>query len=308
MSHGREIVALMKEIEVMPEFRLYTQIRDLEMSEFTFLGNYADLERNINVLCGESTPTQIFAVRNRDRLEAVMFHIARQLHNFVAASSSLIDHTRNLYNKLNVGKGKKLFSEYQTRVDRDFATDSLAQFVNGLRKYCQHYRMPAIVLATVYPTMQEPPQRAIMLQKPQLLEFDGWNSHAKRYLEQMPDRVELLAVATTYREKVEAFHNWFGERERAIFAPEIQRFREKEQRRVTMTLEDMIDAYTGQGSPLTKEDCFLSLFISQDYVELEQTLPDSRERVDKIIEIIERNVPISDEMKNKIIALFQPVP
>ncbi len=223
MAHGQDIVALMKEIEVMPEFQLYAHIRDLGMCRFTVLGNYTDLEPDINVLCGQSTPTQIFAVRNPDRPEAVIFHIARQLHNFLAASSSLIDHTRNLYNELNVGKGKKPFPEYQARVDRDFATDPLAQFVNGLRKYCQHCRMPAIVLATVYPTMQEPPQRAIMLQKPQLLEFDGWNAPAKRYLEQMPDRVELLTVAIAYREKVEAFHNQFGERERALLAPEIQR-------------------------------------------------------------------------------------
>ena len=125
MSHGREIVALMKEIEVMPEYQLYTQIRDLGMSEFTFLGNYADLERDINVLCVPSTPTQIFAVRNRDRLEAVMLHIARQLHNFVAAAVSLIDHTRNLYTKLNVAKGKKPFPEYQARVNQDFGADLL---------------------------------------------------------------------------------------------------------------------------------------------------------------------------------------
>ncbi len=75
-----------------------------------------------------------------------------------------------------------------------------------------------------------------------------------------------------------------------------------------MTIEDVISAYTGLGSPLTKEDCFLSLLISQDYAELEQPLPDSRKRADKIIEIIERQVSISEDMKSKIIALFQPAP
>lgn len=147
-----------------------------------------------------------------------------------------------------------------------------------------------------------------MLHKPHLLEFDKWNPQAKRYLGTMPDRLELVVVAGAYRDKVVAFREWFGERERAIFADEIGRFKEKERRRVALTLEDEIDAYMARVSPLSKEECFVSLFDSRDYAELERTLPDSRERADKVIEIIEREVPISNDMKGKIIALFQPTP
>lgn len=300
----------MREIEAMPEYHLFSQIRDLGMSEFTLLGNYADLEAAIKSLCDPEAPPQIFHLRNRDRQEAVMYHIARHLHNFVAASSSLIEHTRRLYRKLNEGKGtgKRPFSEYQVEVNRVFRDDPLAQFVNGLRNYCQHYRMPAIVLATTNTGPQNTLQRTIMLHKPHLLEFDRWEPPARRYLDTMPDRVELLAVAGAYRDKVEKFHTWFGDRERAIFAEEIGRFKEKERQRVLMTIEDDIDARMVNVSPLSKEECFVSMFDSRDYAELHQTLADSRERADKVIELLEREVLLPDKVKDKIIVMFQPSP
>lgn len=307
MSRGREIVGLMKEIQAMPEYQLYTQIRDLGMSEFTFLGNYADLEAAINVLCAPSAPPQIFQVRNRDRLDAVMLHIARHLHNFVAASFSLIEHTRNLYRDLNDGKGKKQFPDYQPRVDRDFKHDPLSQFVGCLRNYCQHYRVPAIILSTTNTGPNGALERTIMLDKRQLLQYDRWNAAAKRHLNTMPDRVALLTVAAAYRDKVVSFHDWFGARERTIFASEISRFKAKEGRRAMMTIEDEIDAYSAGISPFAKkEDCFLSMFDSREYAELEQTLPDSRERADKVIEILERDLALTGSLKNKIIGLFQP--
>jgi hypothetical protein len=41
----------MKQIEVMPACHLSPQVRDLGISDFTFVDNYADLGAAVNALC-----------------------------------------------------------------------------------------------------------------------------------------------------------------------------------------------------------------------------------------------------------------
>jgi len=60
--------------------------------------------------------------------------------------------------------------------------------------------------------------RNLALSKADLLEFDGWNVDAKRYLQAAPERIALLSVVTSYLDAVRAFYAWMLQRQADIHA------------------------------------------------------------------------------------------
>ncbi len=136
MSRGHRIQQLMHELQHMPEYQFHTEMEDFWISVYIFEQNYKELREVIGFLESDPRADSLFTMKNRDKLNARGREVIRRLHNFVAAAMSLIDHTRRLYDKLYAGNNS--FPDYKDRVERDFASDPLSQFVKCLRQYCQH--------------------------------------------------------------------------------------------------------------------------------------------------------------------------
>lgn len=157
----------------MPEYKLYQDFASLDLSIYTFHKNYVALNTILTFLASDERADLFFAVRNRDKLAQVGRDVVCYIHNYVASALSLIDHTRNLYNKLYVPAQQ--FPDYQERVTAEFVQDPLAQFVVCLRLYCQHYKAPNITVETTYPNgFNARPVRRILLALTDLQTFDGW--------------------------------------------------------------------------------------------------------------------------------------
>ncbi len=307
MSRGLEILKLMRELRDMPEYELYTQLQGFSVSIYTFDKNYLELVKLISFLASDPKADYLFWLRNRDKLMLVMRDIIRLTHNYVAAALSLIDHTRRLYSKLYTEDG--LFPDYQSRVRSEFAHDPLSQFVKGLRQYCQHYRAPNLYVTTTWKRGDERESRTFNLHKDDLATFEGWSATARKYLDEVDEKVDILVVATEYREKVIAFYRWFQTRQAEIHSSDIRRFKEKEAQLLSLMLEDKIDmvfAESRQGLPHRKDDVFTSIFTSREFDELEGIPRRSLERPLRAIELLEeRFFPITEKMKQRIIELYK---
>lgn len=307
MSRGKRILELMQELAEMPEYQLVMQLQGLSISIYTFDRNYADLCNLITFLASDPRADSLFGLRNRDQLMLVMKDIIRLLHNYVASALSLIDHTRRLHKKLYADSGD--FPDYQSRINRDFAQDPLSQFVRDLRRYCQHYRAPNLDVTESWNRGDERVSRTVNLLVEDLRMFEDWSATATRYLDTAGEKVDVLEVATHYRNKVIAFYEWFQSRQGEIHAEEIQRFREKERELLLLMLEDEIDicfAKSRQGIPYRKEEIFLSIFTSKEFEEIDSIPPDSNRRSARAIELLEeRYFPVPEEIKQKIHRLYQ---
>ncbi len=312
MSKKPSLEDLTDELNQLPGKRILQELRGLDLSVFTLVNNYNDFKRLIGFLTTDPRANHLLAVRNRDQLDETFMHIARLLHNFVAAVKSLVDHTNTLHKKLNVGPNKlniepKPFLEYKARISTEFAQDALSQFVQRLRNYCQHYRLPVVGLKISIVPSASLESKAIHLSKTGLLESsDMWTDLAKQFLSQQPEEIDILRIVTDYCNKVNAFQDWFQQREREIFAEEVAEFMDKQAEKFRLRIELEIDARKDFHGiyPLRKEDVFLYVFSSQDFDVLEKTPPDSFERAEKAISIVESYFPISQELKDKIKALY----
>jgi len=301
MSKGRQIVALIQEIQDSPEYELFISLRGFNISIFIFEKNFEDLNKLISMLTNDSKYQYLYSLRNRDKLHEVMAHIIRMIHNFVASSLSLIDHTRRVYKNLYEKTGK--FEDYQTRIEIEFINDPLSQFIKGLRQYCQHYKSPDLSITTNWQQINEKETRVVELLKDDLIAFEGWNVNAKAYLDSLDKKINIIEIAQIYRTKVLEFYEWFKNRQMEIHQEEFKTLHEKELRLLTLKLENKIETALNQKKmniSHESDEIFLSIFTSAEFNELKKFSIDPSVRVERAIELLELHLPVSDNLKTQI--------
>jgi len=304
-----DLLGLRQEIMNMPEFHARQKLRGLELSLYTFDHNYGELRNLIVLLSNDPSTEPLMYQRNRDQLHAVLREILRLLHNFVAATMSLVEHTRNLYKEMYRPRG--LFRDYQDRVKRDFAHDPLCQFVQDLRNFLLHYRVPQISFSVHIEhadanKLQE--HRLVCLLKDDLRGWNGWTALAKKYLHDTVEEISLLDVIEGYRSRVIQFYQWFLARHLEIDAQDIERLEEKERVLFLAWLVEDIKfwyAQRDQGLPADKNEVFIQIFRSNEFAELDKTPPDSDARASRAIELLQEHFDVPEEIRDMIVRLYR---
>ncbi len=300
------VLDLQDELRRMPEYELYRSLKKLHSSIYIFDKNYSELHDMIAFLSRDPRARHLFWQRNQDQLESALIEVIRLLHNYVAAAQSLIDHTRRLHRKLSGTSAK--FKDYQVRIKSDFEHDTLSQFIKCLRQYCQHYKAPNINFTVNWVHTEATETRTLNLLVADLRTFDGWSPPARKFLDAAGDRINIEEVTTLYRNKVTAFYQWFYSRQAEIHAEELKRVKQKDNELHLLHLETMIDTILntrGQGLPFRKEDAFLSILGSQEIEELASDSSNAAKSAAHAIELVEKYLPLSDEIKQKIIRLYE---
>jgi hypothetical protein len=305
--HQPSMGQLMDEILAMPEYKLRQDLLGFNISIYIFDTNYTELRRIIEFLTDDPNGQLLTAARNQDMLHNVQIDVLRRLHNFVASTQSLIDHTRRIHDKLYGDSG--IFPEYKAQVDARFVNDPLSQFVQRLRQYCQHYKAPDIGIKVSVQGAEGGfvERRVVFLGLGNLREFDGWNTPAKLYMNGLPEEVDVLGVVTQYRDKVIEFYRWFQFRQLEIHASELARFEAKQTELALLKLEWNVNACLNNKSdmPFRGEEIYIGILSSQELEELEKISSHSPERLSRAIELVEQRLPIPATLKGEITDLYQ---
>lgn len=213
---------LNEELAARPDMKLRQQGESIKLSNYIFDTNYSELKTLLDFYINDSKPETLAFSSDRDGLYVIQLDILRQLHNFVAASLNLIDHTRNLYQELYRDSGK--FTDYPKKIRKEFVTDPLSQFAQGLSKYLQHNSPPEIVVEESFSqnAYEKPtPKKRVLIYTSDLVAFDGWNRMANKYMNK--PAIDLLEMADSYRIKVFDFQRWFMDRQDEIQVEQLER-------------------------------------------------------------------------------------
>jgi hypothetical protein len=175
-----------------------------------FNANEQELRRHFLRFKHPQALLELWDVTHRERFDAFLDETDRLLHNYLAAASSLADHTMRLWSKypprdLAVTEG------YNRRVAEAFSRSPLANFIQGLRNLTLHRTLP-VIQGTMSFTGGDSPSltSATVLKKDALLAWDGWKGGAKEYLTQAPDSIDIEHVVAEYTQAVHEFNEWFG--------------------------------------------------------------------------------------------------
>lgn len=82
----------------------------------------------------------LWAVDNRELFQEYYGEVIRHFHNFLASAGTLADHVKALVGRLY--SGQPFESEYQRKISEIFGSSGLAAFVQDLRNYMLHRRLP----------------------------------------------------------------------------------------------------------------------------------------------------------------------
>lgn len=291
----------------MPEFILRQQIESINTSIYIFDQNFVELKTLLEFIINDPKSFPLTFQENRDKQHKVQLETLRLLHNFVAASLTLIDHTRNYYKELYGDTDK--FPDYQLK-KAEFEKDPLSQFVKCLRIYCQHYYSPNILVQESFfqnPDGSQAMGRKVLLSKDDLITFDGWSPIAKKYLNKHDKNIDVLEVTETYRTKVIDFYRWFINRQKEIHKDELSHVAQKENEFIQAYIEYLIDSRLKQEKPDTtiEEEVFAGIINSDEFVELESFKAPPKIKADLAIMLLSRHYPIPESLRMKIIHLYQ---
>lgn len=217
---GKQIVVLLNKLESMFEYKLLLRIKSLDASLYVFQGNFEELRSLLLKHSDVREAIRLRGARKKPAMRASLYEITRLLHNFVTSAKSLIEHTRVIYREIY--KGGEELPDYQKEVDRRFANNPLAQFVEDLRDYCLHYELPTISSVLHFSSLPPTPvfESRIELKIEELNKYSKWSHLAKKYLTSQNKPVNLLTVTDEYYALVKDFHSWFQSRQKEIHSQE----------------------------------------------------------------------------------------
>jgi hypothetical protein len=171
---------------------------------------------------------QLIALNNEAGQQAHR-EVNRFVHNFVASAVTLVEHTRNFMRE-NYGD-TSVKKDYDERVKASFASEPVAQFVQGLRNYTLHRSLPQSQMFAHFDsgklTHGEPKlETGVHYESSALLEWDGWDTHARAFIESSGEHVEIHTFAETYLESVLAFHGWLDTALNEFHATDLAKLKE----------------------------------------------------------------------------------
>jgi hypothetical protein len=147
----------------------------------------------------------------------------RRLHNYTTSIHTLISHTYTFLDRYEE-KSQELKSKYFDEIkSRDLETK--VNLLKQLRHYTQKYWVPPLS-AEISGGMSEgeDPDRRLVLDKQDLLDWDGWDSDVEPFLQSLDDEIEITELAINYQSELNDFYEWFRTLVTSVFYEDIIQF------------------------------------------------------------------------------------
>jgi len=140
--------------------------------------------------------------------EAFQAETLQRLHNYVAASATLVDHSRRLLN----GQSGPLVDEFEVR-KRALNDDNSVIFVLDLRNFTVHRTLPFLAHTVSLTNVNTPNMEMtseVELSTGDLKVWTGWDVRSKAFLEDQGERLALRPVIAHHGQVTEELNRWLS--------------------------------------------------------------------------------------------------
>jgi hypothetical protein len=150
-----------------------------------FHRNHEELQDWIAVKTLPEVAFDLWTRETRFDLQAVILEVIRRLHNFLAASKTLVDTTRAVIRRSY--PRSQVLRDYEAEVQARFTTDELVQFVHALRNNATHQGLPVMMTSLSWRTDAETQEEVMTsefyFERAALsAQSRDWNARARVYL------------------------------------------------------------------------------------------------------------------------------
>jgi hypothetical protein len=138
-----------------------------------------------------------------DAREAYERAVTQRLHNYVAGSATLVDHTRRLM-KDRTGL---IADEFARRKDETLANPELP-FIKDLRNFVLHRTHPFLAHTVRIESADGPAVGEVELSVVDLLAWAKWSASTRGFIETQGDSFPIRPIALRHGELMVRLHNW----------------------------------------------------------------------------------------------------
>lgn len=265
-----------------------------------FENNHRELLSVIDFICDERVGLELFAVVNSWKLNETLSYLGFKLHNYVCSAKSLIDHSRVLYSRVYTENAPK-FDDYETEVKERFDENSLSKFVEFLRTYCQHEKMPSIGTSMSFDSHSDGGFIfTVTIDSARLLESSSIKSLAKKFIREQGGSIDLRKTINNYHSQVTEFYQWVRIRQQELHSEDISlvnnHFREKR----IKAINKFIDSYSKYKDSGTIKEQLFPILSNDTYRDLDKYKDDLNMWLECAIGVIESDVLLPESIKNSL--------
>ena len=190
--------------------------------------NMRELIKILEEMNEEQFALKIWTPEESSNNDFLFQEVARRFHNMVASAKSLVDHTRIFVNE-HYKSIEVVESAYLERVKNTFSENGNAAVIEDLRNYFLHAGVPPLRMQLHLDTTASSNggmiiKNQVFLEMNRLRSWGRWKSRSKKYLAELTDDLDLLALVSEYKKTVNEFHMWFSEFLREYHAEDTEKF------------------------------------------------------------------------------------
>ena len=214
-----KIEKLGEKIEASIGYKAIIQLELLSLNFHIFNANYEQWKNYVESLKTPDIFMRLWDHKSRKESNLVLAELTRLLLNFLGSATSLVAVTRN---SIPVWyKDTKFAREYEDRKDQVKSTNE-AKFIEGLRNYSQHDRLPFITNQYSIDMNEKKIAMHFILDRDVLLRGDWKKEKGKDFLTNSEKEVDIEKIVARYHKLILEFHQWMFGRIQEINYEEIQ--------------------------------------------------------------------------------------
>ncbi|RVN46030.1 hypothetical protein [Sinorhizobium meliloti] len=253
--------------------------------------------------------TKLFDLEQRERLKAIERQIQKELFAAANAALSLVDHARRLQKAVEL-------DGYDAMRLKTFNEDGLHDLVTGLRVLLHHLEVLEAGWQRTRATNRLS-TATFTLEKMRLMrtldEFSdkfsgGQLGRMRRYLEGLPDHIDLAILFSDYRERCRRFNDWLKDQLAAAPPPELADYDRCQLEKTRYSVRTQWNAVLGnwlQNVPNPHVHRHLPKYINEEQLAQVYALPlNSPEQADKVLDLMDDYGAADDAMRRTVRTLF----
>lgn len=219
MPEKYDILGEQEKIFQSEGWKIFQKIDSLKLSFSIFQTNYQELDKLLKAYSTNyDLVISLMDVKNRQGQDAYYKEVTRLLHNFLSSVKSLVDHTR-VFCEMEY-KENDFLAIYRAKVQEEFASKPLVKFVQDLRNYALHKKLP-IAGSQFNFSVHSGTSHYITLDINDLRDWDKWSAKSKEYIAGLKGTTNLKDIVDDYFQTTVSFYSWFGDSQAEIHQKEL---------------------------------------------------------------------------------------
>jgi hypothetical protein len=290
--------AVQKSIDRTDGGQLWNGINELDDAVWVFSRSTTELLDEITIF-GEGSKdvyfwSKIYEKNERDFVREVK----RKLYYSTSSLMTVVDIAR-LFNK------RWPLEDIFEQRNKFFSTPGLHDFLQNLRNFSSHWRIAQANWRISHDSITGKRTASFIITKDELLEWKGWGSKAKEYIESAGNSIDIYDVFTQYKKHVQQYYEWHKGAILVKYAPTLRPFFEYKKIHEGLQQKfkwNMIISFFKPGMNAYEH---LIRHLTNKQIEMVFSYEHrSEQQIDALIKILDVDGICDVELRNKLMRIF----